>query len=235
MGWIGVETNGGAALMGQWAAGSETLYILGATVGSGYVAEANMRTATALQSEKANAAIVESIKITNGVKLRVRVSPASSAAYTAHEIGIWAKLGANGTRTLIQLHQDAATGIDVPTATASPEFVFDLICPMVVSNSGSLSITIDTSVYVSNGQFAEERAINRLLAESLPGCTATPTFDSDGNLTGITHVDELSVTKRTDVFSRTSTAITEVRTLDSGEVLTITTTLATKATSYVFS
>lgn len=237
MGWIGVETNAGAALMAQWAAGSQTLYILGATVGSGYVQDANMRTATALQSEKDDASIVEIKNITNGIKIRVRVGPHASAGYTAHEIGIWAKLGSNGTSTLIQLHQDSATGIPVPKASDSPEFVFDIICPMVVSNSsGSLSVTIDTSVYVSNGQMESHIKEERLMMDNIPGTTVTPTLDANGDVTSITHVETVSGnTIRTDTFSKTTTTVTEVRTLSTGEVLTIVTNRETRVTTYTFS
>lgn len=236
MGWIGVETNGGAALLAQWAAGSETLYVLGATVGSGYVAEANMRTATALQHEEAEASIIETVHIENGIKVRVRVGPAEEDGYTGHEIGIWAKLGQNGTRTLIQLHQDSTIGIEVPSVSVTPEFVFDLICPMVVSNNGSLSVSIDTSVYVSNGQMERHVKEERLMMDNIPGTTVTPTLDASGDVTKITHVETVSGDiLREDTFTKTTTIVTEVRTLSTGEVLTIETNRNTRVSTYTFS
>lgn len=236
MSWIGVITNAGNDLLAQWAGGSETLYITKATIGSGYVAEANMRMATALQSTKGNAAIVENKKVTNGRKLRVRVTPHASAAYTGHEIGIWAKVGASGTETLLSLHQDSVDGIPVPTAAASPEFVFDLNCVLGISNNGNLSVNISTTVFVSNLQFEQAQAKEWLMAESLPNCEAVPTFDSDGNVTDITHTDvDTSEVMRTDAFTYGTGTITEVRTLSSGEVLTITMTLATAKATYIFS
>lgn len=150
MSWMGVITNAGNALLAQWAGGSETLYILGATAGSGYVSEVNMRTQTALQAEEDNASIIKNVASgDNARRMTVRIGPATGSAYTAHEVGIWAKLGANGLRTLLALHQDSGSGIDVPAASSSPEFAFDLICPIVVSNDGSLSVTIDPDVYAS--------------------------------------------------------------------------------------
>lgn len=237
MGWIGVVTNAGNALLAAWAGGSETLYITKATVGSGYVPDANMRTQTALQSEKDTAAIVDNKPVgTTGRRIRVRVGPHASAAYTAHEIGIWAKLGANGTETLLQLHQDKDDGIAVPLASTSPEFLFDLNAVLTVSNDGSLTVNISTTVYVSNKDFTDAQAQDWLMEEGLPNCEATPTLDANGDITGMTHVDvDTNETKRTDVYTRTSTTITEVRTLDSGEVLTITTDLTTKKTTYIFS
>ncbi len=237
MGWIGVVTNAGNALLAAWAGGSETLYITKATVGSGYVPDANMRTQTALQSQKDTAAIVDNKPVgTTGRRIRVRVGPHASTAYTAHEIGIWAKLGANGTETLLQLHQDKDTGIDVPLASASPEFLFDLNAVLTVSNNGSLVVNIDTLVYVSNYDFEAAQHKDWLMEEGLPNCEATPTLDGNGDIIGMTHVDvDTSETMRTDVYTRSASSIVEVRTLASGEVLTITTDLTTKKTTYIFS
>lgn len=237
MGWIGVITNAGNALLAAWAGGSETLYITKATVGSGYVPDANMRTQTALQNQKDTASIVSNTPVgTTGRKLKIRVGPHASAAYTAHEIGIWAKLGAAGTETLLSLHQDSANGIDVPKASDSPEFLFDLNCVLTVSNNGSLTVNIDTMVYVAHLEFEQAQHQDWLMEEGLPNCEATPTYDANGDITGMTHVDvDTSDTMRTDVYTRTSTTITEVRTLASGEVLTITTDLTTQKTTYIFS
>lgn len=236
MGWIGVLTNAGNALLAEWAMGGRTLNITGASVGAGIVPQANMRTMTALANLKMDASIVEKKKITGGVNLRVRVGPAASAvgAFTGHEIGIWANLD-GGTDILLSYHMDDGTGVSIPAESASPEFLFDMNCPLVISNDGTLNITIDGVVHVSNGDFVDEKRKQLLLEEGLNGCTATPTVDGNGNITGMTHVDPVSGdTERTDVYSRTSGAITEVRTLATGESLTITTDLTTKATTYVF-
>ena len=240
MGWIGVVTNAGNALLASWVGGSETLYITKATVGSGYVDEVNMRTATALQNQKDTASIVQNKMVSQSTrKLRIRVTPHASAAYIAHEIGIWAKLGANGTETLISLHQDSADGIPVPTQAASPEFLFDLNCILGISNNGSLTVNISTTVFVSNLEFMEEMVINRLLSEGLPNCESIPSFDAYGDLTGVTHINvDTNETIRSDVFTRHPAPvndIVEVRTMDTGEVLTITTDLTTKVTSFIFS
>ena len=147
MSWKGVITNAGNALLAQWAGGSETLYITGATAGSSYVPDINMRAATALQSYEADASIVKNVDLgNNSRKLSIRIGPAASTAYTLHEIGIWGKLGASGTETLISLHQDSDTGVDVPTESTASEFIFTLNAIISFSNNGSLSVTIDTTV-----------------------------------------------------------------------------------------
>jgi hypothetical protein len=234
--WIGVETNVGKALLARWALGGHVLTISGATVGSGTVQQANMRTREALVTEKMDADIIEKVEITDGVKVRVRVGPASSevGSFTAHEIGVWAHLDSEDD-ILLSYHMDDETGIPVPTAATSHEFLFDLICVYGISNDGTLTVTISTSVYVSNGQFVEEQKRMRLLAEDMPECTATPTFDANGNITTLTHVYTANgLTARTDEYTRGETTITEVRTLDSGETLTITTNLTTKAQTLAF-
>jgi hypothetical protein len=159
MGWIGVITNAGAALLAQWAAGSETLTIEGASVGSGSVVEANMRLAVALQSEKATAPIVSTKATAAGTKFKIQVGPAADevGAYTAHEIGIWAKLG-SGPKTLLALHQDIAGGVSVPTVSTSPNFAFALYATHAISNEGTLSVVIDAGAYATMSSLAEEIA-----------------------------------------------------------------------------
>lgn len=236
MGWIGVMTNVGNALLAEWALGGRTLNITGASVGSGTVPQANMRMATALNNSKMAASIAEKKKIANGVSLRIRVGPAGAAvgAFTAHEIGIWANLD-GGTDVLLSYHMDDEVGVSVPDEASSPEFFFDLICPETISNDGDLNITIYGEVHVSHREFTAEQRKQLLLEEGLGGCTATPSVDENGNITGMTHVDPATGdTERTDVYTRESGAIIEVRTLATGESLTITTDLSNKATTYVF-
>ena len=237
MGWIGVLTNAGNALLAEWAMGSKTLNITGATVGSGTKPQANMRPATALTTEKMAASIAEKKKITNGVSLRIRIGPAAAAvgAFTAHEIGIWANLD-GGTDVLLSYHMDDDVGVSIPSESTSPDFFFDIICPEVMDNSGNLNITIDSTVHITRAEWVENQKKDWLMEEGLPGCVATPSFDGNGDITGMTHTEISSGdTKRTDVYTRSAGEIVEVRTLDSGEALTITTDLTTLETEYVFS
>ena len=73
-----------------------------------------------------------------------------------------------------------------------------------------------------------------LQAEEISGTTQTIAFDASGNVQCITHTDIMTCNVvRTDTFTFTAGTITEVRTLDSGESLTIatdTTTLETTVT-----
>ena len=144
MAWTGVITNVGQGLLDQWAAGDHTLTITKVTVGSGLVAAESMRSSTALVSEQATAAIVKSEPIENGTKIRIQVGPAATTAYTAKEVGIWARLD-TGAETLLALHEDAAGGTAVPTAAQSPDFAFVLIVTHAISNTDDLEVTVDST------------------------------------------------------------------------------------------
>lgn len=151
MGWIGVITNAGAAMIAQLAGGSHTLTITKATIGTGTVAEANLRTQTALTGEVGEISIVSKKDITGGVKIRLRVLAAATTGYTAHQIGVWGKID-SGTAELIMLHQDSGAGIAIPTEAESPEFVFDYIAALAVSNTEDLEVTVDPGVYATMGE-----------------------------------------------------------------------------------
>ena len=70
----------------------------------------------------------------------------------------------------------------------------------------------------------------RLMADMLPGTTQEITFGADGNVQKITHKAG-GTTEREDVFTFGTNTITETRTLDNGDVLTIVTNTETLATS----
>lgn len=152
MAWKGVVTNAGRALLDSYALGGHTLTLTGATVGSGTVQEANLRIQTALTSEKDTASIISAEAITGGSKYKIQVGPASASvgAYTAHQIGLWAKLD-SGSATLLLLAQDADAGVSVPLASVSPNFAFAVFAALAVDNTDDLSVTIDETAYVTVG------------------------------------------------------------------------------------
>lgn len=81
---------------------------------------------------------------------------------------------------------------------------------------------------------AEATRMIMLQEENIPGTVQTITFDDDGNISQIVHSDN-DVTVRTDVFSFGAITITEVRTLSSGENLTIVTDTDTLETTTTYS
>lgn len=154
--WVGVITNAGRALLDSYSAGGHTLSLTGATVGSGIVEEANLRIQTAVSVEKDSASIISAQQTNGGVKYKVQVGPASVpiGAYTAHQIGLWAKLD-NGTNTLLMLAQDAVTGVDVPLKTVFPAFAFALFMDLYIDNTDDLTVNIDETAYVTTGTMNE--------------------------------------------------------------------------------
>lgn len=166
MAWKSVVTNAGLALLSQFAAGGHTLYVDGATVGSGVIPEANMRVATAVSSPKALVSIVEKTVIKDnvgnnaGVKFKVQVGPASASigAYTAHQIGLFGALD-DGESTLLALAQDADTGVGVPLASEAPQFAFALFLTIAVSNTDGIVVSVDETAYITIGTLTSALAL----------------------------------------------------------------------------
>lgn len=74
-----------------------------------------------------------------------------------------------------------------------------------------------------------------LQEENIPGTTQTITFDSSGNVSQIKHCTTGTTTAvRTDAFTFAANSITEVRTLATGESLTIVTNTTTLETTVTY-
>lgn len=235
MGWVAVITDVGQALLSQFNGGGTTLYITKVQTGDGAVAQANMRAATALVSP-VDEGFVSSIQpLTAGTEFRLAIGPYTSA-YTLKEIGLFAKVGATGTETLLALIQEDGDGFAIPKSADFPDFVLRLTASLAISNTASISITVPAGANVPYGEFLSAEKQKMLMMDNIPDTTVTPTFDANGDVTQIVHVDSVqSATVRTDVFTKTTTTVTEVRTLATGEILTITTNRNTKVSTYTIS
>lgn len=77
------------------------------------------------------------------------------------------------------------------------------------------------------------KSASTLQQENIPDTVQTIAFDSAGNIQSITHMRG-NVAVRTDAFTFTDTAITEVRTLNTGESLTIVTNTETLETTVTY-
>ena len=73
-----------------------------------------------------------------------------------------------------------------------------------------------------------------LLDDEIPDTVQTITFDQNGNVQSITH-SRNNVAVRTDVFTFAANSVTEVRTLSTGQSLTIVTNLSTLETTITYS
>ena len=235
MSWKGVVTDNGKAMLNEFALGSTTLSFTSVKLGSGLTEAVDMRAATGLKSYVTDGEYESISPAIGGAKICIEVGP-HTTAYTLHEVGLYAKLSNQQSPSLFALIQDDGNGIPVPATADFPDFIFRLANLFPISNLDSVSITVDPSAYVAKQEYEASEVRELLMAEGLPNCRATPSFDSNGNITGLTHTSLIdSETIRTDVFTRASGSIVETRTLNTGEVLTITIDLTNKTTDYVFS
>lgn len=152
MAWTGVITNAGQALLDAWAGGGHTMTIDRAEVGSGITEAANLLTATQLAHYEAAASIIRVEAVAGGTKFKIQVAPATSEAYNATEIGIYAHIDSEAS-VLMALHQDPEGGVAVPTRSQSPDFAFALYCIHAISNTSQLTVNIDPNAYVSMSTF----------------------------------------------------------------------------------
>lgn len=190
--WTGVVTNKGAELLAAWAEGT-TLNIYSAAAGTGTVAEAAMIAQTALAGQKQAASIVSHSKAdgATGLKIQLQIT-APSTGYTLNQFGIWAKVG-SGEGKLLALFQNSE-GIDVPSASDSPDFVYTFYGLIMISNTGSISVTVDASAVVTTATM--QAAIAAAIADipqPIIG-TAPPTTSTVG-VVGQEYIDTSS--KRT--------------------------------------
>lgn len=184
--WTGVVTKKGAELLAAWAEGT-TLNIYSAAAGTGTVAEAAMIAQTALAGQKQAASIVSHSKAdgATGLKIQLQIT-APSTGYTLNQFGIWAKVG-SGEGKLLALFQNSE-GIDVPSASDSPDFVYTFYGLIMISNTGSISVTVDASAVVTTATM--QAAIAAAIADiPQPIIGTTPPTTSTVGVVGQTYID----------------------------------------------
>lgn len=184
--WTGVVTNKGTELLAAWAEGT-TLNIYSAAAGMGTVAEAAMIAQTALAGQKQAASIVSHSKAdgATGLKIQLQIT-APPAGYTLNQFGIWAKVG-SGEGKLLALFQNSE-GIDVPSASDSPDFVYTFYGLIMISNTGSISVTVDASAVVTTATM--QAAIAAAIADiPQPIIGTTPPTTSTVGVVGQEYID----------------------------------------------
>lgn len=164
-----VVTNAGKALLQQWAGGG-TLTIDGAKAGAGAVSQLNLINQTAVTQEKQTLSIISAKQVEGGTQFHVQIT-APDAGYTAKQIGIYGRLD-GGDSTLIALYQDES-GITVPSKAEMPDFVYAFYATIQVSNTGTLSVTLDASALVT------QATLNAAVAKA--GDMKKSVYDADGD------------------------------------------------------
>lgn len=164
-----VVTNAGKALLQQWAGGG-TLTIDGAKAGAGAVSQLNLINQTAVTQEKQTLSIISAKQVEGGTQFHVQIT-APDAGYTAKQIGIYGRLD-GGDSTLIALYQDES-GITVPSKAEMPDFVYAFYATIQVSNTGTLSVTLDASALVTQATLTA--------AVAKAGDMKKSVYDADGD------------------------------------------------------
>lgn len=161
-----VITNVGKTLLAQWASGG-TLNIDSAAAGTGTVNASLLMAQTGLVSQKQAMSIVKSEKITGGVRLQLQLTNKGiSAQHTINQIGVWGSLD-GGATTMMAIFQDD-DGVVVPAEADTPEYVFTVYAVLQMDNTGTLTVTLDSSVAISQAQFSElEQKVENLDATDI--------------------------------------------------------------------
>lgn len=185
-----VLTNAGRDLLAQWAAGGE-LTIDNADCGQGTVNEAYLMGQTQLVAQKKQLSIVRKANVAQGVRLQLQCTNEDVAEqFTINQIGVWAHLD-DGASVMIAIYQDS-TGVLVPSAAEMADYVFTFYATLQMSNTGELTVTIDSSALVSMGTFSGlEGKVDDILdgTTTVPKATHAASADSATNATNATNAN----------------------------------------------
>lgn len=148
--WNGVITNAGNSLLNGWV-NEKTLNFDSAAAGQGTVAAAAMMAQTALVNEKQTASLLGGERVSSGIRLKLRIA-APNTAYTLNQFRVSASVdgGASAMIALFQLEQ----GVPIPSKTESPDFVYTFYALISCSNTGTWTVTVDTSACVTQGDMS---------------------------------------------------------------------------------
>ena len=190
--WKGVITNAGSSILNEWV-NEKTLNFDSAAAGQGTVPAQAMLAQTALVSQKQTASLLGGEEVDTGIRLKIRIT-APDTAYTLNQYGVFASVD-GGESVLIALFQIDA-GIPIPSKTESPDFVYTFYALIMCSNTGTWTVTIDTSVCVTAEDM--QKAIETAVAscESLLKNADVKNSITDSDSVAIVDSADSSKTKR---------------------------------------
>ena len=102
------------------------------------------------------------------------------------------------------------------------------------ANTTKTQVSVGGELSELKSAIAQDAIDNLLQVENIFGTTQSIVFDSADNVQSITHKDGSNNTVRTDAFTFAANSITEVRTLNTGETLTIVTNTTTLVTTVTY-
>ena len=111
--------------------------------------------------------------------------------------------------------------------------MYDVDDVMAVDYGEAQSLTAAQQAQARDNIGAWDSVYSLLLNEEIPNTVQSISFDSSGNISSITHASG-NTTIRTDAFTFGTGTITEVRTLNTGESLTLVTNLTTLQTTVTY-
>lgn len=148
MAWLGVITNNGNDLLTRWVEG-KNLTITRAAAGQGRVDPTAMMGQTALVNEKQTASIVSNEAVDKGQRIKLQVTAQGAAGYSLNQFGVWAKLGDEAEKMIALFQTDTDIGIEIPSKTEMPDFVYTFYGILAFSNQGELTVNIDAAAVVT--------------------------------------------------------------------------------------
>ena len=130
---------------------------------------------------------------------------------------------------------DAGTPSQEQVGAAVDEWLNDHPEATTTVRDGSISrVKLNQDMQEKTDAVVDIQIWNLLQAETIFGTTQTMTFDSSGNILQIIHMGANNVAVRTDSFNFESNSITEIRTLSTGERMTIVTNTDTLVTTVTY-
>lgn len=147
--WIGGITDAGSRLLEQSINGN-AVSITSVTVGSDTAPPEELSKQTALINEVQDGSIVSDKALDIGRKICVEFH-SDDKTYTANQIGFWGQAGDDGERTLVAIFQ-FEHGIVIHSRQDAPEFSFTFYAVIEVSKEAKLTISIDHSAVVTQGE-----------------------------------------------------------------------------------
>lgn len=192
MAWVGVITNSGVEVLRQWVSGT-VLNVDKAEAGTGTYAEATLMSRTSLVSKKADADIISAVRSEAGVKIKIQVTPGTSA-YTLNQIGLYATV-TGGTSTMIAIFQNE-DGISIPSVSAAPDFEYSFYATVAVSNDNEFTFTVNTSALVTQStldEYIEEVTAHVTRIENIIGYDEYSNTETYVVGDYVTHGDEIYI------------------------------------------
>ena len=169
MAWVGVVTDAGANLLGNYANNGISLEVDSIVTGTGYVAtDALRRARTELVSPAGTGSVVSKNSVSGGVQFGLQVGPNTGTdPYKMKEVGLIVNAESDGTSTpVLFAYFNLEEGVDIPVAESFPDFLYFLSATLAIDNQTPFELEVDPDAFVSQ---AALEAVRSTLQEGIDG------------------------------------------------------------------